>query len=55
MDKDIIQTNLVNITALGVSLMAFETTLSIAVLITALIYNVIKLKDYFKVKQKKQK
>jgi len=53
MDRDIIQTNLINITAFGVSLMTFETTLSIAVLITALIYNIVKLKDYFK--RKKQK
>ena len=48
MDKDFIQTNLLNITAFGVSLMTFETMLSIAVLITALIYNVVKLNDYFK-------
>ena len=53
MDKDFIQTNLLNITAFGVSLRTFETALSIAVLLTALIYNVIKLNDYFKNKNKK--
>jgi hypothetical protein len=53
MDKDFITTNLLNITAFGVSLMTFETMLSIAVLITALVYNIVKLNDYFKNKNKK--
>ena len=53
MDKDFLTTNLLNITAFGVSLMAFETMLSIGVLLTALVYNIVKLNDYFKNKNKK--
>ena len=53
MDKDFITTNLLNITAFGVSLMTFETLLSMCVLLTALVYNVVKLNDYFKNKKKK--
>jgi hypothetical protein len=53
MDKDFITTNLLNITAFGVSLMTFETMLSICVLVTALVYNVIKINDYLKNKKKK--
>jgi hypothetical protein len=53
MDKDVIQTNLVNVTAFSVSLMTFETALSIAVLFTALVYNIIKLNDYLKNKKLK--
>ena len=53
MDKDFITTNLLNITAFSVSLMTFETMLSIGVLLTALVYNIVKLNDYFKNKNKK--
>jgi len=53
MDKDFITTNLLNITAFGVSLMTFETMLSICVLLTALVYNIIKLNHYFKTKKLK--
>jgi len=53
MDKDLIATNLLNAVAFSTMLMDVETIISIAVLITALIYNIIKLHNYFKTKKLK--
>jgi len=53
MDKELIEANLVNAVAFSTMIMDIEKTLSIAVLITALIYNVIKLHNYFKTKKLK--
>jgi len=53
MDKELIETNLVNIVAMSTLLMDVEKIISIAVLITALSYNVIKLYNYFKTKKLK--
>lgn len=53
MDKDFITTNLLNAVAFSTMLMDVETIISIAVLITALIYNIIKLYNYYKTKKLK--
>ena len=53
MDKELIEANLLTILAMSVTLMDVEKIISIAVLITALVYNVIKLYNYFKTKKLK--
>jgi hypothetical protein len=53
MDKELIEANLLNIVAFSTLLMDVEKIISIAVLTTALIYNVIKLYNYFKTKKLK--
>lgn len=53
MDKDFVTTNVLNAVAFSTMLMDVQTIVSIAVLTTALIYNIIKLHNYFKTKKLK--
>ena len=53
MDKELIEANLINAIAFSTILMDVEKIISIAVLITALVYNVIKIYNYFKTKKLK--
>ena len=48
MDKDTIEANLVNASALGLGMMSLDKILTILVLGTALIYNVMKIISWYK-------
>jgi hypothetical protein len=47
-DKDTVEANLVNVSALGVGMMSLDKVLTILVLGTALIYNVLKIYSWYK-------
>lgn len=47
-DKDSVEANLVNASALGLGMMSLDKVLTILVLGTALIYNVLKIYTWFK-------
>jgi hypothetical protein len=47
-DKDTVEANLVNVSALGVGMMSLDKVLTLLVLGTALIYNVLKIISWFK-------
>lgn len=56
MDKDTIEANVVNAGALGVGMMSIDQILTVLVLGTALIYNVLKITTWYKkwLKEKQQ-
>jgi hypothetical protein len=47
-DKDSVEANLVNASALGLGMMSIDKVLTILVLGTALIYNVLKIYSWYK-------
>jgi hypothetical protein len=47
-DKDTVEANLVNVSALGVGMMSLDKVLTLLVLGTALIYNVLKIYSWYK-------
>jgi len=47
-DKDTVEANLVNVGALGVGMMSLDKILTLLVLGTALIYNVLKIISWYK-------
>ena len=47
-DKDTIEANVVNASALGLGMMSFNQILTVLVLGTALIYNVLKIYSWYK-------
>jgi hypothetical protein len=47
-DKDTVEANLVNVGALGVGMMSLDKFLTLLVLGTALIYNVLKIYSWYK-------
>ena len=48
MDKDTIEANLVNASALGMGMLSLDKVLTILVLGTALVYNVLKIYSWYK-------
>jgi len=52
-DKDTIQTNVINASALSVGMMSIDEVLTILVLGTALIYNVLKIYSWYRNQKKK--
>jgi hypothetical protein len=47
-DKDTVEANLVNVSALGLGMMSLDRILTLLVLGTALIYNVLKIYSWYK-------
>jgi hypothetical protein len=47
-DKDTVEANLVNASALGLGMMSLDRVLTLLVLGTALIYNVLKIYSWYK-------
>ena len=47
-DKDTVEANLVNVSALGLGMMSLDRVLTLLVLGTALIYNVLKIYSWYK-------
>lgn len=53
-DKDTVEANLVNVGALGVGMMSLDKVLTLLVLGTALIYNILKIISWYQKWQKEK-